>query len=665
MMKNSRMRMDIMNRNTITSLAMLYALWQSNRQDLLDLIRPFVLYAVGDTTSVNSEIDITAICNYMEKEFGYKSIQTAVINRVLLRESSSRVQKEHRYIERKNNQFFLIKTLSQQTNNFAEKRIICKAHSDSVTDALTSFLNEKRVHNRTNYTQPETEKLLLTFFEGQGDAIVLSVDNLRQLKARSNELDFFIAQFILTEYERKSVLFDYLMELVKGYFVTAALYLQAENPNATTASFSDVTFFLDTRLLLAYLGYKTEEENKSVQKMVASLKKNGAKLACFTYNIDEVYNILEAYKLSTVSKSKRSGTFTLEYFDANGYSSTHVERYQRTFTRSLNSAGIRCVTPSDLFSNTTFDGVLDESKIAEIILSNRPNYNQTSLSDDLSAINAISRMRKGKRYPYIEKCKAVFVTYNSVLVSAIREYTKESECDFGFPIAITGDDLCVMAWLKDFEQSNDLPQMRLLENVLAAITPSKELMDAYFSHLEDLERQGGIESDEVALLRVDLFAKKELMNLTFGDSENLSSDVINKIRYKMREESLLQGRNEAQKQYEREKQQRKNDACKRAEDEVNEIFRRKEKRGIRTIEILSAIIAVCFIAASLYCFVSQSNNHGKFIILFFTIITTIEGVIPFFSKSNFVIKCYKRCLQKRMLQELDAKKDEYLSILGE
>ena len=34
---------------TIISLAMLYALWQSSRKDLLDLIRPFVLYAVGNT----------------------------------------------------------------------------------------------------------------------------------------------------------------------------------------------------------------------------------------------------------------------------------------------------------------------------------------------------------------------------------------------------------------------------------------------------------------------------------------------------------------------------------------------------------------------------------------------------------------------------------------
>ena len=37
--KKMKQRINIMNRNTIISLAMLYALWQSKRQDLLDLIQ--------------------------------------------------------------------------------------------------------------------------------------------------------------------------------------------------------------------------------------------------------------------------------------------------------------------------------------------------------------------------------------------------------------------------------------------------------------------------------------------------------------------------------------------------------------------------------------------------------------------------------------------------
>ena len=205
--------------------------------------------------------------------------------------------------------------------------------------------------------------------------------------------------------------------------------------------------------------------------------------------------------------------------------------------------------------------------------------------------------------------------------------------------------------------------MRLLENVLAAITPSKELMEAYFSHLDDLERQGTIGDDEAALLRVDIFAKHELMDLTFGERDNLNGDVIDKIRHKIREESILQGRTDAQKQYETENRLRRNKVCKQAEDEVDKEFRIKEKWGVFAIKIISVVIALAFIAASCYSFVLQSESPGKWAILFVAIITTVEGVIPFLSKDNFLIKLHKRHLQKRKLQALDTKKEHYLSLL--
>ena len=171
----------------------------------------------------------------------------------------------------------------------------------------------------------------------------------------------------------------------------------------------------------------------------------------------------------------------------------------------------------------------------------------------MTAINTVSRLREGKKLPYIEKCKAVFVTANTVLRSAIREYCKEKTINYGFPIVISGDDLCVLAWLKDFESDNHLPQMRLLENVMAAITPSRELMDAYFTNLSNLKLQGKIDDDEISLLRVDHYAQKELMELTGGNSDNVTDAVIEKIREKIRGDSfaagLEQGKNSATEEY--------------------------------------------------------------------------------------------------------------------
>ena len=112
--RKTRVRIAILKKNAIISLAMLYALWQTNRSDLLDLIRPFVLYAVGVTTKVGSVIDVKGICKYMESEFGYHSFQYAVVKRILMRETSDEISQEKRIIMKENHNFVLIASLDAQ-----------------------------------------------------------------------------------------------------------------------------------------------------------------------------------------------------------------------------------------------------------------------------------------------------------------------------------------------------------------------------------------------------------------------------------------------------------------------------------------------------------------------------------------------------------------------
>ncbi len=668
--KRQGMWLDFMNRNTIISLAMLYALWESKRQDLLDLIRPFVLFSVGNTTKAGDRIDPTSVGKYMEDEFGYRSFQVEVVNKILSRETSSNIPKEKRKIERRNNAYYLIGSLSEHIDAFSAKRTICKTHSDAVTSALSAYFNECCVNNRNNYTQAESEAYLLSFFESQGSAILLSVDDLRQIMSKNNEVEYFIGKFILAEKDKSSVLMDYMVELVKGYFVTTALYLQAENNDVTRASFTDVTFFLDTRILLGFLGYKTEQENSSVQEMVKSLQRHGAKLACFTYNEDEVYNILEAYKQALIKGSRKS-YYTLEYFDAQEYSSSLVDIAQRQFKDKLKESDISSFTPKQVLSDagigTSCQGLLDDSAIQTLLLKINPDYKLSSLPDDLAAINTVSRIRRGERLPNIEKCKAVFATTNTTLVFATRQYMKQYSLDYGFPLIISGSDLCVLAWLKDFEQDNNLPQMRLLENVLAAITPNIDLMDTYFSILNNMEEMGSISSDEVALLRVDLFARNELMELTRGEKERLTPAVIDAIREKMKKESFSagveRGKAEAEEKYKKQQADRRNSLCKKAEEEIEEDYKKIEKRIVNLVRFVSVAVAVLFIGASVISLISQWSSPVVIALILVAVVTTYQGTKPFFSKDNWIIRKTMQKLQKDKLKAIDQRKAQYLAIL--
>ena len=657
-----------MKKNAIISLAMLYALWQTKRSDLLDLIRPFVLYAVGVTTKVGDIIDVEGICRYMESEFGYQSFQCAVVERILLRETSDAIKQESRIIKKENRKFILIASLSTQVENFNSKRLVCKEHSDAVTTALAGYLNHNRACRRDNYTSSEAEVFLLSFFERQGGSIVLSADDLRQISFKNSELDFFIGKFILEENEKRSSLMDYIVELVKGYFVTTALYLQAENLDVTHASFSNVIFYLDTRLLLALLGFKSSQENESVQEMVKSLQRNGAKLACFSYNIEEVENILEAYKQSTVSPRRYPATITLEFFDERGASYTHVDAAQKAFIQKLRNFQVNEISFEAALINAGVKdqatGLLNDDELRNILLEMKPSYNVSTLPDDLAAINTVSRIRRGKRLPNIEKCKAVFVTSNTLLVSGTKQLLINHSEDVGFPLAITGNDLCVMAWLKDFERSNNLPKMRLLENVLAALTPSKELMDAYFDNVDYLEKQGDLSGDEAALLRMDQFAKKELMELTKGEKGNLSTAVVQTIRENIRRESKEEGIKIGENRGTQTLNELRTAACKQAEKEIEEEYSRKERRWIKIIKIAAIAIALLFSSASIYMIVMTGIGSPLSIATtIVALVTLVQGTGTLLIKDNWATKVVRRTLQRQKFKELDERKTKYLGLL--
>ena len=61
--------------------------------------------------------------------------------------------------------------------------------------------------------------MLLSFFEQYGNSVILSVDDLRQIRAKDNENFYYIGKFVLRENEKNTVLIDYIIELVRGFLL--------------------------------------------------------------------------------------------------------------------------------------------------------------------------------------------------------------------------------------------------------------------------------------------------------------------------------------------------------------------------------------------------------------------------------------------------------------
>ena len=662
-----------MNRNTIIGLSMMYALWESKKQDLLSLITPFVLYCVGTTTVKGRTIDIRATCKEMEQEFGYKEIHPEVISHVLSRESKKQ-QDGTQVIVKQNKSYVLVGSLDEHVSTFKEKRTTCKERTESVSRALANYLNLKSVYNRSNYSEADAESYLLAFFEKQGESVLSSVEDLRQLLRKDNEIDFYIARFILEEKEKQTSIFAHINELIVGYFVTTAIYLQPENPDITKSSFKDVTFFLDTPILLSFLGYKSDPENESAQTMVASLNKSGAKLACFDYNILEIHNILIAYRQCRFFNSYNTSGFTLEAFDKKGYSATNVDLEIRCFEERLKKSGIVPISFEAALQGTDSEvGELDDRRIRELILEIKPSYKLSTLPDDLKAINTISRLRKGKAYPAIEKCKAVFATTNILLVATTKKYLKEIGTVESFPIAITAEELCVMAWIKTFERDNNLPQMRLLENVLAATSPDRDLLDAYYTTLKQLEENGVVSPDEASLLRIELYAKNELMELTAGNKGRLTTETVVTIKEKlinrMKESSYNEGRaagfSEATSNHVKLVNDERTRICQRVEAETKKEFEPKYVQADKRAVALSWFAAILFILGTVALAIVANPSWWMLLLaIVVAIIPTVQAVLALVRKGNWLRTIMRKKVAEKEAQEIDRRKEEGMRILS-
>ena len=148
------------------------------------------------------------------------------------------------------------------------------------------------------------------------------VDNLKKLKdIKIDTITYYIAKFILNEYNNNSELFHFINNIITGFMIARVIYIQPELDYKS--KFYNVDAYLDTGLLLSILGFKTKEENCNAQNLIKLLKSSGVKLKCFSQNHGEVLNILNAYLNNINSPEKRHGQ-TLEYFDETNATSTEI-----------------------------------------------------------------------------------------------------------------------------------------------------------------------------------------------------------------------------------------------------------------------------------------------------------------------------------------------------
>lgn len=648
-----------MNENVLISTAMLSALWEKNRNDTLDLMLPFLKYSIAKKTQVGMLLNLPEIVEFYKNEFGYKTIPQNVIFKMLNRLSPT-------FLRKTKDGYSLITNLDSIVFDFEKKRTLCKEHRQIVVKEFTAFLKNHMKNGEV--TEADAQLYLLDFFSKKGMTIVWDTAMLESLRYKSDRINYYVAQFILQEYKKESPAFNYILDMVQGFLISTAISLQPENGNISSSKFSNVKFYLDTRIIINALGYHLTEEKDNTREMLKMLTDGNAELFCFKHNYNEIYDIASAYKYCLKNPRNCQPHQTLEKWDELCYTVSDVERVQLNLQSNIEKLNITIIDTPKYDSAQDHKVYIDESGLASYI-NGKINYkNPEALEVDVNSIASICKLRDGFRTKEIEKCGYIFVTTNSNLVKCANEFLREYN-DRGVTPIITDIDLSAIVWLKSYSTHKDYPKAKLLENALLSLEPSQSILSAFYNIIGKIKSEGGITEDEAAILRMDLYGQRELMKLTNGDDAFVNEETIYTIRDRQKvkyigDEAVLSKLNYDKYTAERDANRT---IILNALESINKIGDDEKKSTVsiltRIVWIGIGLMFVIFIITLVMSIIYAEKSYiiPSVIAAFFSLASFTDMLI---GKKKIIRRFINRVGNHRKDKAKDKKKEEYISIIG-
>lgn len=511
-----------MNENQVMiSAAMLEAMWQSRKKDMLDLITPFIVFAVAQNNSVGEEIDTKKVLQFVQEHYGYADMPESIVRKALNRNP-------YNAFERKEGKFYLSATLDDVVSKMEQREKDCATYLEILGKQLAEYL-KTHCRRTENITAEQAIKCLHGFFERYGLKVGIEDLASAQISPKEYETDYYVSRYIFEQKDANSVEYKYLIDLVKGYFLQLAIYTQPENGNIKAGTYSDVVFYYDTPILLNLLGYCGEERKKNAEALHEMLKRQKRRFRYFPHVEQEIVDILFAYSYAIDDGKKSINGRTLEGLDQKNFNVDDVRREITTLGQKIRTYGIEQEAIPEYIQKAdgTVDEkyVLDEQEMKQYIRTNTAHYTDDNLENDVASILAIQRLRRGNVNGEIEKCKFLFVTNNYDFIRAVDTYYRSSVSSTAFPLVVSDSHLSAITWVKAGEIGN-LPETELLKNAYSAMQPTPEIMTKVEQVLEKMCYSGKITSEQIIALKASRIFRNEIWMASFGETESISEESV-------------------------------------------------------------------------------------------------------------------------------------------
>ena len=519
-----------MNNNVLTSTAVLSAIWKTRKMDLLDLMLPFFEYSIAKNTNVGEKIDLPVVQKHFENEFGYKNTNVYVIRKILNRNNEKFKKEKGEYI--------LSVNLDSDVQEFESRRTEGKKQREVVIQSLSEWLS-KRVSTKYQDNDPLTERALVHFFRERGILASEGNDSLETIPLKNNEEDYYIAQFIIRESKTDSLVYKYISDMVTGFFISTAYSLQALNGNIKTAKFQKTKVYLDTRIVLRCLGLSSDEENKAAKELIQMIRDKGAQIVCFYHNYMEVSSILKAFYHNLEKGGSAKEGFTLEALVKEDATVEEVKSLVSTLKAKMKANGIEVEdSPTKEYSSDGEDNsyaFIKEDELGDQLKEFVGYKDEKPLKNDIDSIASVYYIRNGVPTTRIEESKALFLTPNIKLSKTANSFLFSNKYYTADEVSgIVSDlDLASIMWIKTYSVDSTFPQLKLLENAVAALRPSQSFLNALDTQIDKYKRDGDIDEEYAEAIRMDHYAIEEITRMTYGMESKITKEVVKEAHENM------------------------------------------------------------------------------------------------------------------------------------
>lgn len=400
--------------------------------------------------------------------------------------------------------------------------------------------------------------------------------------------------------------FDKVEALVRGAMIAGALYYP--ELGSVTRHLEGLALYLDTAIVLRACGYAGLERLAAARELLDLAYGLGADLRIFSHTEQEIHQVLDS-AVEAVRRPRSSRTYgeVAESFLHAQVTPGEAEFEVAQLPQRLEALRVHV---AERPRHEVPYGV--DEKALEKTLRGVVHYaRDEALYHDLDALTAVHRIRGGRTQRLLESSRAIFVTSNTALARAARQFFGREYDQPYVPVCMPEHQMATLLWVKKPLQSPDLPRKRLIADCYAGVRPSDATWRDFLARVDTLTQKGTITPDDAALLRVSSTSRRVLMEVTAG-VRPIEDETVGQVLNRVTAEAVAKAVTKAAAQPPpgAEDRQPRSEEVQRAERLETELGRRDTRqwdyirreavrRGQRARRALWAVIAIVVAGATL------------------------------------------------------------------